>query len=89
MRVAGQCFSLGGILAVFGAVLLVSFAVLVGILVAKVVRFFGLVSVRVCGVCKRGGFRVFFSFVGCGALLAFLVAFPNPSFKRDWLKPAP
>ena len=83
MRVAGHRFSLGGFWAVFGAVLFVSFAVLVGILVANIVRFLGLVSVWVCGVCMVGGFRLFSSFVGCGALVAFLLAFPNPSFKRD------
>ncbi len=90
MRVAGQCFSLGG----FWWQFWVGFACLVLWLFlafrwCSLFGFLCLVSVWVCGVCKLGGFRVFFSFVGRGALAVFLVAFPNPSFKRDWLKPAP
>lgn len=83
MRAAGRCFSLGGFLGCFGAVLLVSFVGLAGFFVVQFVRFLGLVAVWVCGVCMRSAFRLFFGFVGCGALAVFLAAFPNQSFKRD------
>lgn len=60
----------------FGAVLLVSFAVLAGCFVVQFVRLLGLVAVWVCGVCMRSAFRLFFWVCGVRCVGCLFGGFP-------------